>query len=315
MQTFLIYFCKPGKFDDPFHDPMYYQSYRAFAQYCLQRDTKLLFARGNSYLGNMKFANGWEFIGQNIESVTETITADCVYRICERPPFIQKPGELFLNSLDFSSMIDDKWHTYELFGEFMPTSFQITAENWREVADKITTNQIVLKPVHGGGGKGIVITDTNTFDFPSLNITQPYIAQNFIDSSGGIPGVCTGYHDIRIMFFNDEPKLSYLRAPKTGSLLSNISQGASAVVVEMEQIPTAIMDMARAVDSRYRQYVPRHYTTDFFMDRDGRPYLVETNTQPGFPRLDAEGSNFQAKYYQYLFELLNQAIIDHRTER
>lgn len=307
MQTFVIYFNRPGKLDSPLDDPFYFASYKGFADYCKTRGTQVYAARGDSYQGNMRFRNCYEFVDNDLVDVPGIVTADAVYNKGVDYPFTFEPDALVINSPAFDELTESKWHMAETFGDLMPATYEISSENWREVVAKISTDKIVLKPVDGLGGYGIIITEKATLDFPSLNLTTPYIAQPFVDSSNGIPGICDSYHDLRILIFNGEPKLSYIRTPKPGSLLSNISQGASAFAVDIAKVPAEILDMARQVDAAYASYYPRHYSADFFMGPD-RPYLVETNTQPGFPRSDSEGVAFQQQYYQYLFELMNEAV-------
>lgn len=307
MSVLGIYFDEPGRLDAPLNDPMYFQSYRAFSEFCASQGDKVVILRGDSYSGPMTFREGWEFQGNDLIPTHGEVTVDLVYMKSLGPAFTPSATDLIVNPLTFGQATNDKWTMYETFPEFMPASYRISNDNWREVLDAIATEQVVLKPRRGSGGKGILILPKADFNFPSLNLSEPYIAQNFIDSSGGIPGVCSGYHDLRILFFNDTPKLAFLRIPQEGKLLSNVSQGASAHPVDLDAIPQEILTMALGVDAKYRQYAPRHYSADFFLGAD-RPYLVETNTQPGFPRLDAEGEAFQMRYYSYLWELLTNAV-------
>jgi glutathione synthase len=190
----------------------------------------------------------------------------------------------------------------------MSATYQIDVNNWREVVAKIATDKIVLKPLSGAGGKGIVIVDKNNFDISMLHTKITYIAQDFVDSSQGIPGICEGYHDLRILMFNGRPTLSFVRTAKTGSLLSNVSQGASAAVLEITDIPQEILDIAHRVDSELLHYNHRFYSSDFFMS-NGKPYLVEINSMPGFPQLDVEGLDFAEKFFDNLYDLLNNALM------
>lgn len=306
-RTIAIYFDGSSALDAPLDDPMYLQSYAAFAAYAATRGDRVVVTRGASYRGTMTFSSGWDFDGESLMPLTDPVTVDLIYMKSLTPGFSAGPDDLVINRIDFGQQSNDKWSMYQTFGDLMAPSYQINVENWRDVLAHIRSDRVVLKPTRGSGGKGILIVQKEKLDFPSLDLHIPYIAQEFVDSSAGISGICTGYHDLRILMFNSEPKLAYLRLPQPGKLLSNVSQGASARPVPIEQISEEFFSMARRVDEQYQQYGTRHYSADFMMGPD-RPYLVETNTQPGFPRPDAEGKDFQGKYFEYLWLLLDGAL-------
>lgn len=304
--TIVIFFSAPEKLGYPFDDPLYYRSYHQFADFCSERGQRIIFARGlESYLANMEFARGWQFQGGELLEVQGPIHADVI--VVKGRDLLAKlgPNDLAINDPQFELAASNKWLTYQAFPALMPRTAEITNENWRSVVDSITTQQIVLKPMLGFGGKGILITETASLDFPALNIEVPYLAQEFIDSSAGIPGLCTGIHDLRIILFAGQPALSFIRQPKTGSLLSNVSQGGSLSVVDIRQVPESIMRAVRSIDATYTKYPFRVYTADFCMS-GGRPYLIETNPQPGFPT--TEPAAFRQQFFQQLHATLNLAL-------
>jgi glutathione synthase/RimK-type ligase-like ATP-grasp enzyme len=310
--TIVIYFDIPGKMGYPFDRPHYFASYRDFSAFCAARETQVYFCRDNSYLGNMQFTNGWRFEGDELIDVDTTITADVVYIKSLHVGLKGHPDDLMVNHPEFDTNGRDKWLTYEAFSHFMPVTYKINNDNWQEVRDAIPSDQVVLKPILGTNGDGIVITSKQDLDFPSLNITNPYIAQEFIDSSNGIPGICEGYHDLRVIMFNGEPKLSFVRLPLQGNILSNIAQGGSAIVVPINQVPSEILDMARAIDAHYGAYPHTIYTCDFFMSNEGRPYLIETNTRPG---ITAHTPEYAQEYYHNLHHALTQAAEQKKATR
>lgn len=304
--TIVIYFDIPGKMGYPFDHQSYFDSYRAFSAFCAERDTMVYYCRDKSYLGNMTFSHGWYFDGNLLVDVNEPIKADLVYlKSLYETEIDLQPGDLAVNHPEFDRAGRHKWQTYEAFKDFMPATHQITNQNWQEVRDALPGDKIVLKPILGSGGEGIIIADKQNFDFPSLQVTTPYIAQEFIDSSNGIDGLCIGYHDLRIIMFNGEPKLSFIRLPKQGNILSNIAQGGSAIVVPIQDVPAEILDLARTVHDHYGHYEHLIYTTDFFVGNNGRPYLIETNTRPG---ITAHTPEYAKQYYQYLWQALTEAI-------
>lgn len=304
-RTIVIYFNHIGKLDYPLSDPNYLAAYRQFGVYCQQRQTKLIVAREGSYQGTMRFARGWQFSGDQLTAVPGPITADVVYVKGSTFPVPVARGDVVVNDPIFNKDGQNKWLTYQAFPDLMPQTFQITVTNWREVVAQIPSERIVLKPEAGFGGKGIIIADRSTVDFPALGLKTPYLAQEFIDSSEGIPGICTGYHDLRLILFGGEPRLALVRLPKRGGLLSNLAQGGSGFAVDLARVPASVLEVAHAIDTHFTQYPSRIYTTDFFFS-GGRPYLIEINTQPGFPTIEDE--TFRQTFYRSLYDVLDRAI-------
>jgi len=303
----VIYFDMPGAMDYPFSERIYYESYRNFSAEAAKSDIAITIARGDSYRGSMQFSNGWQFVDGELTAVATPIQADLIYNKSQFGALVSDPNDLVINPPAFDDIARNKWTSYQALREFCPITYQINNGNWREVFDKIPTNRVVLKPELGFGGTGIHVAIKSELDFPKLGLTDAYIAQEFIDSSGGIPGICSGYHDLRILLFGGQPKLAFLRQPKAGSLLSNVSQGGTATAVEISQVPEQIIASAAAIDQRFGAFYPRFYSADFFV-QNGRPYLVETNTQPGFPHPDVEGASFTEQYYGYLIDIFCQAL-------
>ncbi len=306
-RTIVIYFGGSGKLGYPLSDPAYFASYRSFSTFCHACKTRLAFARKGSYQGRMTFAGGWEFAGGDLVALPGPLTADVIYIKSSTFPRTVGPGEVVVNHPVFNADGSNKWLTYQAFPELMPLTQRINTQNWRDVAAAIRSETIVLKPVLGFGGKGIIIRRKDQFDFPSLELDGPYLAQAFVDSSEGIPGICTGYHDLRLILFDGAPKLALLRQPKPGQLLSNLAQGGTGTTISLSQVPTAILAAARRIDRQFVRYHHRIYTTDFFV-ASGRPYLIEINTQPGFPTIEDE--NYRDTFYQALYTVLSNAIAE-----
>jgi len=307
-RTIGVFFNEPDKYGYPYGDPDYLASYRDFSGFCAKRGVQLVIVRGASnYQGNMTFSHGWKFEGDELVAVDGPLTVDLIYNKELGHELVTNPGDLVMNDPVFDRIGRDKWLTAQAFPTLVPPTYQIDNNNWQEVLGKIASEKVVLKPISGTEGRGILVEPTATLDFPSLGIDTPYIAQEFVDSSAGIPGLCTGMHDLRVLMFNGEPKLSFLRQPKSGSYLSNTAQGGSLETVDIERVPKQILEAAAIIDEHYKEFQPRFYTADFFMQGE-RPYLIETNTRPGFPYAKSEGPEFTKKFFTYLFDLLKEAL-------
>lgn len=306
--TVAVFFNHPGKLDYPFDNPMYYESYRDFTEFCHQQGINLVIVRdAASYLGNMQFSRGWRFVGTELEELPAPVTADLIYNKELEHDLATNPGDRVLNDPEFDRIGRDKWLTAQAFPTLVPTTYKIDSMNWHEVINSIPTRKVVLKPISGTEGRGIYVLTKEEVDFPSLNLDVPYIAQAFVDSTRGIPGLCEGMHDLRIIVFNGKPTLAFLRLPKPGSVLSNLAQGGSAKVVDIADVPQQILDGVNTIDAYYRSYPHRIYTADFFMEGD-RAYLVETNTRPGFPHPSFHGPDFTQTFYRSLVGVFHEAL-------
>lgn len=307
--TIAVYFGDPGKFDYPFNKPMYVESYAAFTKFCAERGMDVVIVRGaDSYQGTMTFSHGWRFEGDELVDVPGPLTVDLIYNKELAHTLVTNPGDLVINDPVFDTIARNKWLTYQAFSELMPKTYQITAHNWREVFASIPTEKVVLKPEAGTEARGIIIGDKSTIDGASLDLSEPYIAQPFIDSSAGIPNLCEGLHDLRIIVFGGTPALAFLRLPKAGSLVSNLSQGGHAKVVELSAVPPAVLDAVQRIDDYYKDYPTRIYTADFFMEGGKNVYLIETNTRPGFPSLEAHGERYTQTFFESLYAVLSAAV-------
>lgn len=307
MTTVAVYFNNPGKLDYPFDNPSYVTGYRDFTQYCAQSGLDLVIVRGGSYLGNMSFRTGWRFVGDDLVESAQPIAVDLIYNKELEHDLITNPGDLVINDPVFDKIGRDKWLTSQAFPDLCPLTFQIDTQNWRDVIARINSDRVVLKPISGNEGRGIIIEQRTDLDFPGLALTVPYIAQEFIDSSNGIPGLCTGLHDLRIVLFGGAPKLAYIRQPKPGSLLANVAQGGSVTMAELDKVPPSVLDYVRRIDTYYAQYPYRIYSADFFFQGD-RPYLIEINTRPGLFRRRTHGEAPTNLFYHSLAQVFTDAI-------
>lgn len=280
------------------------EKYLVFARICAEQNALLYIALSGSYLGNLRFAKGWRCEKGGLVEVAEAFTADAVYTIGKTHNLNHDIPNRIISHPQLEKIDDDKWLMYTLLKEYMPLTLPITQATWREVFAHLPGEKVVLKPVTGSSGEGVVITTKDAFtdaDYPAGD--RPYLAQEFIDTSKGIPGIAPGIHDLRLIFFNNQLKQSFIRLAAPDSLLSNYAQGASIEVVPLEKLPPLIQETAAAIDKKLAQYYPRVYTIDFMLHY-GRPYLTEINTSPGLPHPALEGEQFTNDFFTYVVELL-----------
>lgn len=310
MSTVAVYFNQPGKLDYPLDQAKYYIGYADLTAYFARRGIDIVITRGNDYLGDMRFGRGWRFVDGELIDIADSLSVDLIYNKELDHDLVVGPGDSVINDPVFDKLGRDKWLTYQAFSHMMAQTVQITNENWHDAVRMLNSDKIVLKPTAGTEGRGIIITDKVDLDFPSLELIGPYLVQEFIDSSSGIPGVCDGLHDLRILLFDGAAKLAFVRQPQPGKLLANTAQGGSLTVVDVTKVPASALALAREIDNYYAQYPNRVYAADFFF-QDGRPYLIETNTRPGIFRRKDHGDTSTEIFYDSLLAVFLRAISSH----
>jgi glutathione synthase/RimK-type ligase-like ATP-grasp enzyme len=308
MHAIVIYSDNSKNLAVPFHETVDLEKYSLLNAICIEKGVRLYFAQNaESYVGNMTFNSGWVCSNGVLTAVPEEIRADVIYTIGKHFDLPAEKDALVVSHPELERIDDDKWLMYEVLQEYMAPTYKIDSSNWREVIKKITTDKVVLKPVNGVGGKGVFIVDKETLDLEDYALAEPYLAQNFVDSSHGIPGVVEGTHDLRLLFFNDELKLSFVRSAKPGNLVSNISQGGSVEILDVATLPQFLIDFGYNVDKKFSRYYPRLYTVDCMVEK-GRPYISEINTSPFLPHPQFYGDDYTKKFYQYMVEMLVNVI-------
>lgn len=298
-----IYFSDPNKMDYPFSKEHYYESYKAFAKLCAKFNVDLYFSRSNkSYQGNMKFNDGYFFEGDELQHRTQPYKADIILLRGHDLKFDET--DRTLNHRALSYVCHDKSETFRQFSECMSPTYEVTADTYKNVLQKIKSDKVVFKPHCGGGGEGIVIVDKKDFTPDMIDFTKQYFAQEFLDSSAGVPGIVQGLHDLRLVLFNGEVKSSFIRQPKEGSYLANLAQGATFVYVPVNKLPASALALAEKIDRKFRHYTPRLYAIDLLY-QDDKPYLIELNDQPGMPYLfENKYENSADKFHQDLLKIL-----------
>ena len=252
--------------------------------------TRLTYMEGGIFKGSWRYDNG------KFEVVTQPVKADLVY---DRTGGINFPPEdggktIWVNRRDFKILAWDKWMGYQSLGKYMPQTLLVENEKeLPEVVAKIKTDWIVLKPYNGLKGLGIFIGPKNEakhFKFDEKY--SKYIAQEFVDTSGGIPGVTGGMHDLRVAIVNGKIPWSHFRVPKEGTFLANAAQGGNLTELNPGLIPDNIKEIAMEVSGRfYKNYDNPIYSLDFGVGKDGKPMIFEINDQIGFPKPDMKNKD------------------------
>jgi len=199
------------------------------------------------------------------------------------PP--NEPDLRIVDSREFKVFCWDKWAVYQKIGEYMPQTFWVgNKENLAKVLLKIKTDWVVLKPYNGLKGIGIFIgPKEKASGFEFLKNYPKYIAQEFVDTSGGIPGIVNGLHDLRVVVINGKIVWSHVRTPPPGSFEANVARGGKIKEVACSKLPDSIKKITRRIAKTfYKEFDNPVFSLDFGMEEKG-PLIFEINDQIGFP--------------------------------
>jgi glutathione synthase/RimK-type ligase-like ATP-grasp enzyme len=290
-----------------------HNAYRDLNQLANERGAQIMIANGDMYMGDMRFSQGWNFVDGKITEHNQTFIADAIYCIAPGAGAIKeaKPTDLIVNHPEMDAIGRDKLKQAEIFSEFLAKTLPINRENWQEVAAQIGTDKIVLKPSVGCEGNGVVIIDRDKLTATDIPDNEPYLAQEFVETSAGIPGIVEGRHDLRLILFNGEFKLSFLRSVKSGSYLANATQGATLREMQEADIPAEAFALAKQIDARFASFSPRLCAIDFMFGQD-RIYLTEINTRPRFPNSELFTDAYRMKFYTSLLDIILNEVAQRR---
>lgn len=206
----------------------------------------------------------------------------------------------FVNSLRFTHMLNDKLITSMIFHKWSKKSWIVNnPEKLKNVLPRIKSRRFVIKPISESGGRDVQILRKEEA-LEKVTFSNDYIIQEFIDSSSGVPGVSESMHDLRLVFVNDKLCYAYIREPKEGNYLANLSQGGTLSIVPTGDIPKSLRPIIRCANQVFETFNPRIYSIDFMFDENKRPWIIELNSMPGL--------YFSPQEKPYMLELYQELI-------
>jgi glutathione synthase/RimK-type ligase-like ATP-grasp enzyme len=286
MQTIAIY-CDslelPGA---TFEKQEYWEAYSDLLLLLKSRGVKAYFVSDNaSYLTHGIFTEGYTLNKKgSVDDLIRVpfIRADIVFNRGDfkgtdvpviNPPLVYKLGQ-------------DKVAMFEQLGEYQAFSVVCqTREALEQALRDMPTDLVVVKKPVSCGGRDVYIGTREAVLSQIPNTDYPLLAQEFMDTSVGVPGYVEGIHDLRIEMGGGEIWGCYFRIPKPGEYRANVAQGASTKYIRHDEVPAEVAALARRIDARFGS-LPRFYALDFANTPEGWK-LIELNSQPGLCPLAA----------------------------
>ncbi|MCP4522955.1 MAG: ATP-grasp domain-containing protein [Candidatus Gracilibacteria bacterium] len=295
MKKVAVFFKQEGIMDYPFTKDEYLESYKELDLEIKNLGAEFYIVRDNTtYLGNGVFSNSWKFIDNQVVETGE-IKIDVIY---DKGEFLSDDSLPVLNSKFVNDVCTDKYKTYQMFKEFCPETILVNNEEEFENALLVLAgDKKVIKPLDGEEGNGVFIGDHEYLK--SCQYGFAMLVQEFLDTSAGIPGIYVGIHDLRLVYINGEIIFSFYRTPPEGELLANISQGGGVGLIDVNNLPNAVLEISNIVKANFEGDYCFGIDIGFV---DGTPKIIELNSRVGL-QASSRGDVF-VKFKKRIAELL-----------
>ncbi len=196
-----------------------------------------------------------------------------------------------VNNPYLTDLLNNKLYQAVIFKKGMPqTTF------WPPLSTLTNSRRqtIVLKDLHGSGGKYVYISQQRKIAVKKASVQQAFVA-----------GTVNGrLQDIRIAFVGDKPIYAYSRVAKTGSLYTNVHRGAHMEWLKLSDLKSLLKlsaELARPLEI----FKKRFYSLDYIIDpKAKKPYLIEANNMPG-------SANFPDEVLEHFFGTLTDLLFSH----
>lgn len=273
----------------PFTDKTYQYSYEYFYTLCQQNGIQMYRASYEWYdYEKHIFKHAWSYDRAGSDWIrVENIQPDLIFDKTKARMETYFKKELiakhyrFINNLQFTRIMNDKIITSLIFHKWSKKSWIVNnPEKLKNTLLKIKSSKFVIKPISESGGRDVQVLEKKEA-LEKVTFGNDYLIQEFIDSSCGVPGVSDCMHDLRLVLVNDKLVYSYIREPKEGGYLANLSQGGSLKIVPKGQLPNSLAPIIRCANKVFETFNPRIYSIDLMFDESQRPWIVEMNAMPG----------------------------------
>lgn len=282
-----IFFNDPGFDDYPFSDDQFRRAYHEFAQALEQRGAFVWIVRSQrTYASGNSFTRGWKFDGGTFVEDRGPVEVDVIFN---KGDLIADETANVVNRQELEDFCTDKWKTYQAFPELFPRTLLAQNEAEFKEALKQFSSMVTVKPVDGWRGIDVHIGSAETIAQKPMEF--PCLVQDFIDTSGGIPDITTGLHDLRMIVVNGKMIYAYIRVPPPNSYISNYAQGGKWFEVPADKLPAGALEVFRTIDARMSGFPLRIYSVDVGLHKGTEWKIFELNSKPAVdPRESSPGA-------------------------
>ena len=260
-----------------------------------------------TYKGDGVFKGSWKFSHGKFKKIISPVKIDLLY---DRSAGVKFPPDgdksaIWINTKAFKVLCWDKWKAYKVIGRYMPKTFWVEKEvELQHILPKLNTQWVVIKPYNGLKGLGVFIGPKDKAKhFKFGKRFKHYIAQEFVDTSSGIPKITDELHDLRVAVTNRKAVWSHVRVPMPGRFMANAAAGGILTEVDYSLVPQSVKKIVKEVSEKFsKKYDNPSYSIDFGIGKDGIAKIFEINDQIGFPKWEMKNRDIFLKELVYTFE-------------
>jgi glutathione synthase/RimK-type ligase-like ATP-grasp enzyme len=289
----IVIFCTSLKLGgEPISSNYYWEAYLDLLLALKDRGVEAYFATdNNTYLGGGLFSVAYtadtKIKDPKYLRAVKGVKANVVFERAESDPF-QGKDVAVINPEAIRRIANNKIAIYQQFPALQPASVVVNDHNALIAAiDVVAAEKVVVKEPDGYGGEAVYI-GTKTEVLERIPTTKyPLLVQEFVDTSGGVPGYGPGVHDVRLEICGGQITCFYIRQAQAGQLHSNVHLGGTMTFLPTEDVPTELVKLVAEIDQVFAPS-PRFYAADFAHSRQGWR-LIELNDYVGLARLSENG--------------------------
>lgn len=284
-----VYFSDPEPMGYPFHKEYYVEAYTWLSDELARRGYAMRIVRNDSYQGDGVFSRSWKFVDGVVVEAESPLNVDLIFNRDDANTIPHITDCPIINHPDFDQLCLDKYETAQTFPAISPKT--VLVHTYQEYLDAVSEwpdgedDLIVLKKNFETEGRSIYIGARRGVTQEKFETWENVLVQQFLDGSGGIPGITDGLHDLRVTTVNGAPTNCFIRVPKEGSYLANVAAGATGFSIELDQVPEEVMQEVRVIIDRVAHYAPTIFSADFLLSDHGWK-LVELNSRPALQHRD-----------------------------
>lgn len=287
----------------PIRDEKYLHSYEALFGIAREMGLRLILVDNKKCIKGVAKKG---FVYNGYWKTVENVPLDIIH-YKSGPDISRMAGRVpVFNDPKFTEICDDKAAQYRLFHKLMPRSFMVNSKKgFLKIKKKIRTKKIVFKPRYGTQGEGITISSN-----PPKRIPRNTLIQEFVEYGKSPVKGERGAWDMRIVVINGKIDNAYLRINRKSRFISNIAKGGKKFFINNKDVSRRVRNCISFIDRKFSRFKNRIYSADFILDKDGKPWLIETNSPPGMYYPDKKR---QHSFYTHLLLLIKKAYNDSKN--
>jgi glutathione synthase/RimK-type ligase-like ATP-grasp enzyme len=268
-----------------------------------------------TYEGGGSFTKHWVQVrqpdGTYVYEKKGPITVDAIF---DKDHFKDDGKVLKVNNDTLYRLCWSKEKTYEVLGEFHPKSLLVNDE--AELDDALITipgERVAVKTLTGSSGLGVFVGSKVDVHAEQELLQYPLLVQEFIETSGGVPGITKSRHDVRVVLLNGKAVIATLRTPPEGELKSNIGYGGHHRLLSVDELPSELIELCHAIDKKLKNYGNfRIYSVDCGLTPNGWR-MFEANGMPGV--INRGRGDAAIAYQEALTDFLKEVALYGQKER